>query len=471
MVVTRFAPSPTGVLHIGSVRQALFSYLYARRHGGRFVLRIEDTDRERSTEASVQAILQGMDWLGLDYDEGPVYQTERIDRYQKLIDKLVEEGKAYRCYCSKERLADLREMQMKQKIKPKYDGKCRDLDNTARDNFADKPHVIRFKTPTTGSVTFNDAVRGEITVNNSELDDLIIRRQDGMPTYNFTVVVDDADMGITHVVRGDDHLNNTPRQIHIYQALGFNVPNFAHTPMVLGQDGQKLSKRHGAVNVMDYRDMGYLPEALLNFLVRLGWSHGDQEIFSKKEMIELFDLNNINHSASIYNQEKCLWLNQQYIQNTPTNILCELLTKSLFIQGFDFSQGPDLALVVDLYKNRADTLLVLSESIAYLYKPLDGYDEKSVKKHLKGKAFEILKHMLVLLKNLTVEQWTVDSLTESIQSCCERFEVKFPKVAQPLRIALTGGTQSPSIADIMFLMGSKETIFRVESLLLKHNSI
>jgi len=323
-VKTRFAPSPTGYLHVGGARTALFSWLYARKHGGQFVLRIEDTDLERSNQESVDAILEGMQWLDLDYDEGPFYQTKRFDRYNEVIDQLIEKGMAYRCSCSKERLDNLREEQMAAKQKPRYDGHCRHADVSA-----DEPHVIRFLNPTEGSVKFKDLVKGDIEVSNNELDDLIIRRTDGSPTYNLTVVVDDHDMEITQVIRGDDHINNTPRQINMYQAMGWSEPEFAHLPMILGDDGARLSKRHGAVSVMQYADEGYLPEGLLNYLVRLGWSHGDQELFSREEMIQLFELTNVNRAPSAFNTEKLNWLNAHYIKEASPADLAPLF-KSIF---------------------------------------------------------------------------------------------------------------------------------------------
>ncbi|MEM8685318.1 MAG: glutamate--tRNA ligase, partial [Pseudomonadota bacterium] len=320
-VRTRFAPSPTGVLHIGGVRTALFCYLYARRHGGEFILRIEDTDRERSTQASVDAILEGMNWLGLDHDEGPYFQMQRFDRYRQVLDEWLESGHAYYCYCTREELDAMREQQRAAGLKPRYDGRWRD--KSERREGVDP--VIRFRNPIEGQVVFNDAVRGMVAVDNDELDDLIIARSDGTPTYNFTVIVDDADMAISHVIRGDDHLSNTPRQINMFTALGAEPPSYAHVPMILGADGSRLSKRHGAVNVIDYREKGFLPEALLNYLVRLGWSHGDQEIFSMDEMIALFDLKDVNAAASTFNPEKLEWLNQHYIQHANTDRLEHLL--------------------------------------------------------------------------------------------------------------------------------------------------
>ena len=342
-LTTRFAPSPTGYLHIGGARTALFSWLYARRHGGDFILRIEDTDRERSTEESVNAILEGMNWLGLEYDQGPFYQTHRFDRYKEVIQKLLDQGDAYYCYCTREELDEMREGQRSRKEKPRYTGLCRS--RTEPREGVDP--VIRFKNPMDGAVVVDDLVRGKVVFQNSELDDLIIARSDGTPTYNLTVVVDDLDMGLTHVIRGDDHLNNTPRQINILRALGAELPKYAHLPMILGSDGGRLSKRHGAVSVMQYRDEGYLPEALLNYLVRLGWSHGDQEIFSMDEMVSLFEVESVNHSASTFNPEKLLWLNQHYIKSSSPEHIAHHLSWHMGERGIDPTQGPDLIRVVE----------------------------------------------------------------------------------------------------------------------------
>jgi len=353
---TRFAPSPTGYLHVGGARTALYSWLYARKHGGKFILRIEDTDLERSTAESVNAILEGMTWLGLEYDEGPFYQTDRFDRYDEVIEKLLAEGKAYRCSCSKARLDALREEQMARKEKPRYDGHCRN-----REVSPDEPHVIRFRNPEEGEVIIDDLIRGRIIVSNRELDDLILRRSDGSPTYNLTVVVDDWDMGITHVIRGDDLINNTPRQINIHKALGAPIPKYAHVPMILGEDGSRLSKRHGATSVMEYRKLGYLPEALLNYLVRLGWSHGDQEIFSIDEMIEYFELENVHRAPSTFNPEKLLWLNQQYLRKDDPARIAHLLSPHMGERGIDPAEGPDLIEVVRLLQERARTLVEMAE--------------------------------------------------------------------------------------------------------------
>jgi len=374
---TRFAPSPTGYLHVGGVRTALFSWLYARKHHGQFILRIEDTDRERSTQESVDAILEGMTWLGLHWDEGPFYQTQRFDRYREIIAQLLAEGKAYRCYCSKERLENLRNEQVARKEKPRYDGHCRHLTQVSTGDY-----VVRFKNPETGEVVVGDLIKGAVIFQNRELDDLIIARTDGTPTYNFTVVVDDWDMRITHVIRGDDHLNNTPRQMNILAALGAELPQYAHLPMILGHDGQRLSKRHGAVSVTSYQEAGYLPEALLNYLVRLGWAHGDQEIFSIDEMINLFEIQQVNRAAAIFNPDKLLWLNQHYIKTGSPAKLATLLQSQLTRLSMDITQGPALTEVVTAQQERAKTLREMAENSRFFFTDTIEWDEKAVKKHL-----------------------------------------------------------------------------------------
>ena len=403
----RFAPSPTGYLHIGGARTALFSWLHARKHGGSFVLRIEDTDLERSTAESVNAILEGMTWLGLEYDEGPFYQTHRFDRYKAVIQQLLDEGKAYKCYCSKERLEDLREKQMANKEKPRYDGLCR----TRVDHPESEPYVIRFKNPVEGSVVVDDMIRGKVVFNNSELDDLIIQRSDGSPTYNLSVVVDDMDMGISHVIRGDDHLNNTPRQMNILQALGAEPPMYAHVPMILGADGKRLSKRHGAVGVMQYRDEGYLPEALLNYLVRLGWSHGDQEVFSVDEMIELFDIAQVNRAPSSFNPEKLLWLNQNYIKTSAPAHVARHLSWHLGRKDIDPSTGPDLVDVVRIQQERAKTLVEMADNSVFFYRDFEHYDEKAARKNLTA---EVLEPLGVLRTRLADVEWTPEAIHAAV---------------------------------------------------------
>ncbi len=376
---TRFAPSPTGYLHIGSVRTALFSWLHARRHGGRFVLRIEDTDRERSTQQSIDAILAGMQWLGIDWDEGPYFQTQRTERYAELAQQLLQNGQAYRCYCTREELEEMRAAQVARGENPRYDGRCRNR----REPRESVDPVIRFKTPDQGEVVIEDLVRGTVTYDNAMLDDLVIVRPDGTPTFHFCVVIDDADMGITHVIRGDDHLNNTARHVHMMAALGFERPVFAHLPMILGEDGSRLSKRHGSVNVLEYREEGYLPDALLNYLVRLGWSHGDQEIFSRAEMIELFDVADVNASASKFSQEKLTWLNQQYIMAAAPESLLPLFVEQLGKLELDPANGPEPVRVIEAYRERAETLRELAATVFYLYEDDITVDEQSAKKQLR----------------------------------------------------------------------------------------
>lgn len=444
-VRTRFAPSPTGYLHIGGARTALFSWLFARKHGGKFVLRIEDTDRERSTEESVQVILDGMAWLGLDYDEGPFYQTQRMDRYKAVIQQLLDNDQAYYCYCSKEELDALREQQMARKEKPRYDGRYRDFCGTPPDGVAP---VIRFKTPLEGVVEIDDMVKGRVVVDNRELDDLIIARADGTPTYNLTVVVDDLDMGITHVIRGDDHLNNTPRQINILRALGAEPPKYAHLPMILGEDGKRLSKRHGAVNVMQYKEDGYLPEALINYLVRLGWSSGDQEIFSREEMIELFSLEGVNRSASTFNPSKLLWLNEQYIKIMNADALAERLREKLDI---DTSDGPELARVVDALRDRSKTLNDMARAATWFYRDPQHYDEKAAKKQLTPAAADTLTRFAEALDD--VGSWNAEILHRFVADFATENNLKMGQVGMPLRVALTGGTNSPDIGITLALIG------------------
>lgn len=456
-VKTRFAPSPTGFLHVGGARTALYSWLHARHQQGEFVLRIEDTDVERSTQEAIDAILEGMSWLGLNWDEGPYYQTERFDRYNALIDQLVAEDKAYKCYCSRERLDGLREQQMAAGEKPRYDGHCRDS-NAVHDT--NEPCVIRFKNPLEGSVVFDDHVRGRIDIANRELDDLIIRRTDGAPTYNFCVVVDDWDMEITHVVRGEDHINNTPRQINIYHALGAPVPEFAHVSMILGDDGAKLSKRHGAVSVMQYRDDGYLPHALLNYLVRLGWSHGDQEIFTLDEMINLFSLDGISKSASAFNTDKLLWLNQHYLKTLPAEEVATHLQWHLTEQGIDYSQGPALASIVTLYADRCHTLKEMAEQSRYLFAEITGFDEGAAKKHLRPVAAAPLA--LVRTKLAALNNWDASSIQEQINAAAAELELGMGKVGMPLRVAVTGAGQSPAINGVIALLSQEQTLARID---------
>ena len=454
MIKTRFAPSPTGVLHVGGARTALFCWLYSKKQQGQFVLRIEDTDLERSTPESVQAILDGMSWLELDHDEGPFYQTQRFDRYREVIQQLVDQGDAYYCSCSKERLEQLRESQMSARQKPRYDGCCRDK-NLAPGSDT----VIRFKNPQQGAVEFDDQVKGLIRVENSELDDLIISRSDGSPTYNLSVVVDDMDMGITHVVRGDDHVNNTPRQINILKALGAELPLFAHVPMILGDDGKRLSKRHGAVGVMQYREDGYLPQAMLNYLVRLGWSHGDQEIFNRDEMIELFDLKDINRSASAFNTEKLRWINQQYLISRPLSEIASLVSQRLSILDISANQDSNFETMVDLYRQRVSTINELADSILYCFKEFEDYDPKAAKKALKQGALEPLE--LLKSKFSELDNWNAAELHQAIEAVTIELDVGMGKVGQPLRVAVTGGGFSPPIDQTVEIIGRESSLSRI----------
>ena len=454
-VRTRFAPSPTGYLHVGGARTALFSWLYARRHGGVFVLRIEDTDLERSTVESINAILEGMSWLGLEYDEGPFYQTQRFERYNEVIDQLLASGWAYRCDCSRERLDGLREEAMARKEKPRYDGHCR-----GRAVAPDAPHVVRFRTPADGSVVIDDLVQGRIAIPNAELDDLVLRRTDGAPTYNLSVVVDDLDMAITHVIRGADHINNTPRQIHIFRALGAPLPAFAHVPMIHGSDGAKLSKRHGAVSVMQYRDQGYLPEALLNYLVRLGWSHGDQEIFSLDEMVDLFDIAEVNKSASVFNTDKLLWLNQHYLQHADPRRVARLLSAHMGNFGIDPAAGPDLAEVAKAQEGRAKTLVEFAEISAFFYRDFETIEEQAAKKHLRSVAAEPLRAVRAALAVLDV--WTPEALHAAVEQVAQSLGVNMGKVAQPLRVAVVGRAASPGIDVTLHLVGKAATLRRID---------
>jgi glutamyl-tRNA synthetase len=453
-VRTRFAPSPTGFLHIGGARLALYCWLFARAHNGAFILRIEDTDLERSTPEAVTAILDGMQWLGLDYDEGPFFQTQRMQRYQTVIQQLLDENKAYRCYCSKERLEQLREQQVANKQKPRYDGHCRNL--VAELN---QPFVVRFKNPQSGAVTFDDQVRGKITVQNSELDDLIIARSDGTPTYNFTVVVDDLDMKITHVIRGDDHINNTPRQINILTALGAVPQIYAHAPMILGADGKRLSKRHGAVSVLQYRDEGYLPEALLNYLVRLGWSYGDQEIFSIDEMIAHFKLTDINRAPSTFNPEKLLWLNQHYLKTTAPEKIIKPLTWQLQRLNIDSTNGPELIEIITAQRERVKTLVEMAERSRFFFEDFQHYDEKVAQKELTAESLPILKTLHEQLQNLP--NWNKDAMHANLVKIAEDANVKIGKIAQPLRVATTGSNVSPPIDITLQLLGKEKTLTRI----------
>lgn len=453
---TRFAPSPTGYLHIGSARTALYCWLFARQQQGTFILRIEDTDLERSTPESVQAILEGMEWLRLNHDEGPFYQTQRFDRYREVIAQMLQEGTAYRCYCSKERLEKLREEQTAAKIKPRYDGLCREL-NEARE----ESHVVRFKNPQEGDVTFDDLVRGSVTFSNQELDDLIIARSDGTPTYNFTVVVDDWDMKITHVLRGDDHVNNTPRQINILRALGATPPVYAHLPMILGSDGKRLSKRHGAVSVMQYREDGFLPEALLNYLARLGWSHGDQEIFSIQELIQLFDTRHINRAPAAFNLDKLLWLNQHHMKTGDAAHVAKELAWHMEKQGIDISVGPSLEEIIKAQCERTKTLQEMAIRSRYFFEEVDLTEEMKAQM-----TAEVLPALQTVRENLAnLQEWSKEGIHGVLAAVAEEKGLKIGKIAQPLRVLMTGGTVSPPIDITIQLIGRDRVLTRIDQAL------
>lgn len=458
-VRTRFAPSPTGTLHLGSIRTALFNWLYAQHCDGKFIVRVEDTDRERSTDENVAAILDGMAWLGLEADEEIVYQTQRFDRYREVVEAWLASGKAYHCYCTKEELQAMRDRQMSQREIVRYDGRCRD--NPEPLDGVDP--VVRFKNPLNGEVVVNDLVRGKVVFENSQLDDLIIARSNGTPTYNFTVVVDDYDMKITHVIRGDDHLNNTPRQMNMLAALDAPIPAYAHLPMILGPDGSKLSKRHGAVDIREYRELGYLPEAMLNYLVRLGWSHGDQEIFSVRQMIELFDVAEVNQSASAFNPEKLRWVNQQHILALSPEDLGKRLVPFLEKIGVDPVDGPDPARVAKGFHERAETLLSMAKSAEYCYKDFENPDPKAAKKNLRPVILEPMRAVTQALSDL--DDWDKKSIVAVIEKVASDHEVNFGKLGQPIRVAVTGGSVSPPIDVTLSLVGKTRTISRLESAL------
>jgi glutamyl-tRNA synthetase len=454
-VKVRFAPSPTGYLHLGGARTALFNWLYAKHVGGKFYLRVEDTDRARSTQEAVDAILSGMSWLGLDFEGEPIYQTQRIARYTEVVDKLLEEDKAYKCYCTVERLDDLRTKQKSAGTKPRYDKHC--LRHLPED--PDAKHVVRLKTPEAGAVTFNDAVRGEVTVANSELDDLIIVRSDKTPTYHLSVVVDDFDMGITDVIRGDDHINNTPRQIHIINAIGAPIPRYAHLPMILGKDGKRLSKRHGAVSVLAYEEAGIFPEALRNYLLRLGWSHGDQEIFTLDEMIKYFSLDHINHASAGFDDEKLFWVNQQYLKTMPVDVIAQRLQIILSEREIDVSVGPKLTEVVDLMRDRVRDLNDMADNILYFYAADLEYSETADKFFV----VEFKPVFAALLSQLETCSWDKESIHAVIKAVCAELGLKMGKVAQPLRVAVTGGTQSPSVDATCLVIGRDQVVARLQA--------
>jgi len=449
---SRFAPSPTGYLHIGGARTALFAWLWAKKHDSKFVLRIEDTDKSRSTQDSVDAILQGIDWLGLSYDEGPIYQSERLERYEEVISQLLDEAKAYYCECTKERLEKMREALIESGDKPKYDGCCR--------NKKLKSGVIRFLNPKNGTVSFNDYVKGEIEIANTELDDLIIARSDGSPTYNLTVVVDDHDMEIECVIRGDDHINNTPKQINLYEALDWNIPRFAHVPMILGADGSRLSKRHGALNLMSYRDAGFLPKALLNYIVRLGWSHGNQEIFSVTDMINLFELENINKSSASFNKDKLDWINHSYIKTTEINELVSELEWYLNQLSINLSDGPDIKEVVEALRDRSKSLVDMAQNCLMFYHDFEDFDSNLVIKFFHLESRPVLDDLLINLE--TLEQWSAEHIHEVIQNICESRNIGFGKVGQPFRLAISGDGKAGSIDKSAELVGKERVLLRLK---------
>lgn len=452
----RFAPSPTGYLHVGGARTALFNWLLARKEGGTFILRIEDTDVERSTKESVDAILEGMKWLGLEWDEGPFYQSDSFPLYKEHVQKLLDAGNAYKCYCTAEELDAKRNLAMQEGRKPKYDGTCRQR----AEQIDGQPYVVRFRAPQGGVTAFDDLIKGTITFPNEELDDLIIQRTDGTPTYNFCVVIDDASMRITTVIRGDDHVNNTPRQIQLYEALGFPVPQFAHVPMILGSDKARLSKRHGATSVIAYRDMGYLPEALLNYLVRLGWSSGDDEIFSREEMIQKFDIGNVGRSASVFNTEKLNWLNAHYIKNSDPERLANLLLPHLSAREVTTLGGPELVAVVRTLQERAQTLEEMAERAVFYYNPPSSYDEAALAKFDKEQLLAVFSAVAGKLSSTPVDD--VVGIDVLFKEVCTENGWKMGQVGQPTRIALSGGTQAPGIGEIVVTLGVEETIRRVQ---------
>lgn len=460
-VRTRFAPSPTGYLHIGGARTALYCWLEARHRGGEFVLRIEDTDRERSTQAAIDAILEAMDWLGLGYDEGPIYQTARVARYQEVAEQLIASGKAYYAYETKEELDAMREAAMAKQEKPRYNGAARELNLPYKD---DPNRVIRFKNPLEGTVLFDDLIKGNIEIANSELDDMVIFRPDGYPTYNFAVVVDDWDMNINEVIRGDDHINNTPRQINLYEAIGAPVPKFGHMPMILDEQGAKLSKRTGAADVMQYKDAGYLPEALLSYLARLGWSHGDQEIFTRQELIDLFDVTNCNSKAARLDMAKLGWVNQHFLKTgTPESIVPHLVYQ-LEKLGLDISKGPAPVDVVIALRERVQTLKEMAEKAVVWYTPLSEYDDAAVAKHFKAGAEVPLAKARELL---AAAEWTAEGVSVALHEVAAQLEIGMGKIAQPLRVAITGTQVSPDISHTVYLAGRDEALKRIDAALIK----
>ncbi len=461
MVRTRFAPSPTGFLHIGGARTALFAWAYAKKHNGTFILRVEDTDLERSTKESVDSIIHAMDWLGLNYDEGPYFQTDRMDRYKEVIQEMLKNGSAYHCYCSTEELDQMREELRERGQKPRYDGRC--FDNPPKDDdpriLAGVKPVVRFRNPQDGVVVWDDLVKGRIEIANNELDDFIIARSDGTPTYNFCVVVDDLDMKITHVIRGDDHVNNTPKQINLLRAIGAEIPFYAHVPMILRDDGQKMSKRKDPVSVIQYRDMGILPEALLNYLARLCWGHGDDEVFSIKEFVEWFDLNNISPSPARFDMKKLLWVNAQHIKNLPNAELAKFVVAALNARAID-TDSLNLDAILDLIKMRSDNLNSLNNECGYFYEPLTPSTE-DLAKHMTPEAAGILNSFATAVESL--EEWNLDSIKMMIKDFCSKENIKMPQLGMPLRLKLCGTTQTPSFDAVLYILGKNNALARIKS--------
>ena len=460
MVRVRFAPSPTGHLHIGGARTALFNWLFARHHNGKFILRIEDTDRSRSTEEYIESIIDSMKWLGLDWDEGPFRQTDRMETYRTYAYKLLEEGKAYRCYCTPEELEERRQKAMKEGKPPRYDRRCREIKETL-----DKPFAIRFKMPLEGETVVNDLVKGTVTFKNIEIEDLVILRSDGTPTYNFCVVVDDFEMKITHVIRGEDHLNNTPKQIHIYQALGINPPEFAHIPMILGTDRARLSKRHGATSVLAYRDEGYLPEALVNFLARLGWSYGDQEIFTREELIKYFNLEQVGKANAVFNAEKLLWLNSEYIKLTPEERLFELVKPFLVNEGY-LKENVDIkwaCRAIKSLKERCRTLKELAHAMRYYLLDYVDIEPKAKEKYINPETIPIIKEITEKLAQ--INDFTQDKIEKIFMDIVNERGLKLGQVAQPIRVVITGSTVSPGIYEVLEIVGKEKTLKRLRRII------
>jgi glutamyl-tRNA synthetase len=467
MIRVRFAPSPTGHLHIGGARTALFNWLFARHNKGVFLLRIEDTDRSRSTEDYIHSIIEGMQWLKFDWDEGPFRQTDRFEIYRTYADTLVKEGKAYYCYCTPKELEQRRQEALTKGKSPKYDGRCRDIKDKGQGSShrgQGKNPAVRFKMPQEGQTVVNDLIKGETVFENSQLDDLIIMRSDGTPTYNFTVVVDDVDMNITHVIRGDDHLNNTPKQIHIYNSLGYALPQFAHLPMILGADKTRLSKRHGATSVLTYQEMGYLPDAIVNYLVRLGWSHGDQEVFTREELIKYFSFENVGKASAVFNPEKLLWLNSQYIINAKNEELADLvmpflIKEQIIDQGYDIDKIW-LSRAIATLKERSKTLSELAQSLRYYIAEDIEYQEKAKGKFLNEKNLSNLIEVNEALNPL--DHFTADEIEKVFMSIAEKHNVKLGNIAQPVRVAMTGKAESPGIFEVIEIAGKEKTLKRLE---------